>query len=212
MAGAGAANGESYSLEEELEYYLALHDFDSNAANRLREASESIQRAVINRGPCTDVKNPSAVLLARIKVAGKGCSHPTTGGGKGSAAPAVAAAPPSNGNSSPAPPPAAVPLPKQEHSGKGPTPPPQPAPSAVDTSIVPWSGGGEAVPSDAGVDNNIWNGLMVAKGCLLALKGMKGSKKGGPGDGMVAPSPPWAADLANGNSASIPPPWHNMAT
>jgi len=57
----------------ELETFISSSDIDERAAEALRQASEDVQQAVIGRGSLVGARNPSSVLLARLRE----CSAPT---------------------------------------------------------------------------------------------------------------------------------------
>jgi len=52
---------------EKLEAFIATNPVEPEAADRLRALPPHLQQAVIRRGPITDTRNPSAVLIARIR-------------------------------------------------------------------------------------------------------------------------------------------------
>ena len=56
----------------EVEAFIASRTFDERAKDVLRTAASQVQRVVLDRGPCTDVQNPSAVLLVRVREAQRG--------------------------------------------------------------------------------------------------------------------------------------------
>merc|ERR1719198_861842 len=52
---------------EDVEAYLAANLVEPEAANSLRALPPRLQQYVIQRGPVSDTRNPSAVLIARIR-------------------------------------------------------------------------------------------------------------------------------------------------
>lgn len=59
---------------DEVEEFIRGHGacFDEKAKEVLRTSAPPIQRLVLDRGPCTEAKNPSAILLCRVRDAQKG--------------------------------------------------------------------------------------------------------------------------------------------
>jgi len=51
----------------EVEDFIAAHGFDEKAKDVLRTAAPQVQRVVLDRGPCTEAKNASAVILVRVR-------------------------------------------------------------------------------------------------------------------------------------------------
>lgn len=56
----------------DVEGFLASSPIDPEAADRLRALPPRLQQAVIRRGPVSDTRNPSAVLIARVRDAEQG--------------------------------------------------------------------------------------------------------------------------------------------
>jgi len=56
---------------QEVEAYIANHNFDEKAKDLIRTSANQVQRIVLDRGPITDNPNPSAELLLRIRDAHK---------------------------------------------------------------------------------------------------------------------------------------------
>lgn len=56
-------------LKETLESFIKDSGVDARAADALRSEAEAVQRAVLDRGEMSECRNPSASLMARIKVA-----------------------------------------------------------------------------------------------------------------------------------------------
>jgi len=54
-------------MYEEVENLIEEHKLDDEASNALRELDEDFLRELMDRGPLTDARNPSAVLLSRIR-------------------------------------------------------------------------------------------------------------------------------------------------
>eukprot|EP00927_Polykrikos_kofoidii_P053397 TRINITY_DN4786_c2_g1_i2.p1 TRINITY_DN4786_c2_g1~~TRINITY_DN4786_c2_g1_i2.p1 ORF type:complete len:485 (-),score=84.53 TRINITY_DN4786_c2_g1_i2:228-1682(-) len=50
-----------------LEAFLAANPVDPEAADRVRALPVNLQQAVMKRGPVSDTRNPSAVLIARVR-------------------------------------------------------------------------------------------------------------------------------------------------
>jgi len=63
----------------EVERFIAANPTDTQAENRLRTSAPHIQRLVIDRGPLAGTRNPSSVLLARIRDAEHGRSNMQSG-------------------------------------------------------------------------------------------------------------------------------------
>lgn len=63
-AAAGAVEGGSVVS---VEAFLASCPVDPEAADRLRALPPPLQQSVIRRGPLSDTRNPSAVLIARVR-------------------------------------------------------------------------------------------------------------------------------------------------
>lgn len=57
---------------DEIEAFLAMNPVDPEAASRLRSLPPHLQRCVLDRGPLFGTKNPSAVLIVRIRDSEKG--------------------------------------------------------------------------------------------------------------------------------------------
>jgi len=73
-------------LEEELDEFLRKSGVDDRAAQALRSEDEKTKRAVLDRGDMADCRNPSASLMARIRVAKEGGTFGGGGGGGGGGA------------------------------------------------------------------------------------------------------------------------------
>lgn len=86
--GAASPNG---APVEDVEAFLAANPVDPEAADRLRALPPHLQQAVVQRGPVADTRNPSAVLITRVRDAElqRGGGVPATG----SSSPAVVGAP-----------------------------------------------------------------------------------------------------------------------
>jgi len=54
-------------MYEEVENMIEEHKLDDEASNALRDLDEDFLRELMERGPLTDARNPSAVLLSRIR-------------------------------------------------------------------------------------------------------------------------------------------------
>lgn len=52
---------------DEVEAFLSANPVSQDAGEKLRQLSASLQQAVMRRGPVSDTRNPSAVLVARIR-------------------------------------------------------------------------------------------------------------------------------------------------
>jgi len=68
-AAAAAAAGTN---EPTVEAFLSSCPIDPEAANRMRALPPAMQQSVIRRGPIADTRNPSAVLIARVRDAETG--------------------------------------------------------------------------------------------------------------------------------------------
>mmetsp|Transcript_27769 Transcript_27769/g.57676 ORF Transcript_27769/g.57676 Transcript_27769/m.57676 type:complete len:155 (+) Transcript_27769:2-466(+) len=68
-AAAAAAAG---STEATVEAFLSSCPIDPEAAKRMRALPPALQQSVIRRGPIADTRNPSAVLIARVRDAETG--------------------------------------------------------------------------------------------------------------------------------------------
>jgi len=55
------------SIEEEMETFIEDNQLDGEASGILRELDESLARELLDRGPLTDARNPSAVVLSRLR-------------------------------------------------------------------------------------------------------------------------------------------------
>lgn len=55
----------------DVEEFITANDLDERAADSIRGCNPEVQQVVMERGDLTDCRNPSAVILARIKDAGK---------------------------------------------------------------------------------------------------------------------------------------------
>lgn len=80
---AAAASG---ATDSSVEAFLASCPIDPEAAKRMRALPMSLQQSIIRRGPIADTRNPSAVLIARVRDAEAGKVGEAVGGGGGSAA------------------------------------------------------------------------------------------------------------------------------
>lgn len=65
-AGPPGPNGHPAPVED-VEAFLAANPVDPEAADRLRALPPHLQQAVVQRGPVSDTRNPSAVLIARVR-------------------------------------------------------------------------------------------------------------------------------------------------
>eukprot|EP00747_Dinoflagellata_sp_TGD_P118222 gnl/TRDRNA2_/TRDRNA2_172768_c1_seq9.p1 gnl/TRDRNA2_/TRDRNA2_172768_c1~~gnl/TRDRNA2_/TRDRNA2_172768_c1_seq9.p1 ORF type:complete len:340 (-),score=62.75 gnl/TRDRNA2_/TRDRNA2_172768_c1_seq9:58-1077(-) len=63
------AQGQGGVEPGEVEEFCVLHQLDEAASKALQEEDPAVQRAVIDRGDISGCKNPSAVVLSRIKAA-----------------------------------------------------------------------------------------------------------------------------------------------
>jgi len=70
-----------------VEAFLAQCPVDPEAADRLRALPPHLQQAVMRRGPVSDTRNPSAVLIARVRDAEIGRGGPLGPGGGGCSPP-----------------------------------------------------------------------------------------------------------------------------
>jgi len=66
-AGEGNLDDEVIVDDEEIHSFVQDNSLDEKAEIAFRELSPTHQRQVMNRGPLTDTRNPSAVVLARIR-------------------------------------------------------------------------------------------------------------------------------------------------
>mmetsp|Transcript_32594 Transcript_32594/g.69920 ORF Transcript_32594/g.69920 Transcript_32594/m.69920 type:complete len:191 (-) Transcript_32594:553-1125(-) len=57
------------TLQDEVDDFVKRSGVDDRAAATLRREDERVQRAVLERGDMADVRNPSAILMSRIRVA-----------------------------------------------------------------------------------------------------------------------------------------------
>jgi len=73
-AAAAAAAG---SGEGSVEAFLSSCRIDPEAANRMRALPPALQQSIMRRGPLADTRNPSAVLIARVREAE--CGRPDSG-------------------------------------------------------------------------------------------------------------------------------------
>jgi len=55
------------NLTDIIEEFIATNEVDGSAADALRESTPAVQRAVLDRGGLSGARNPSSVLLARIR-------------------------------------------------------------------------------------------------------------------------------------------------
>eukprot|EP00397_Hematodinium_sp_SG-2012_P067733 GEMP01106331.1.p1 GENE.GEMP01106331.1~~GEMP01106331.1.p1 ORF type:complete len:210 (+),score=42.36 GEMP01106331.1:42-671(+) len=55
------------NLREELDRFIADSGLDSETANTLYDLEPGVQRDVLARGPLTDARNPSAVVMSRVR-------------------------------------------------------------------------------------------------------------------------------------------------
>lgn len=91
----GADFTSAAASDDRLEAFLAANPVDPEAGDRLRALPSSLQQAVMRRCPVSDTRNPSAVLIARMRDAELGRSDPgfsdfsTTTVVTGSGAPAL---------------------------------------------------------------------------------------------------------------------------
>jgi len=72
----GADFTSAAASDDRLEAFLAANPVDPEAGDRLRALPTSLQQAVMRRGPVSDTRNPSAVLIARMRDAELGRSDP----------------------------------------------------------------------------------------------------------------------------------------
>ncbi|CAK0803185.1 unnamed protein product [Prorocentrum cordatum] len=75
--------------------FLSMSNVSAEAAQRMRQLAPHLQQVVLKRGPLHDARNPTAVLLARIRDAelGSHAGYPEPGAGGGGRA----VAPPGRG-------------------------------------------------------------------------------------------------------------------
>jgi len=66
-AAAAAAGSADVSGAGNVEAFLASCPVDPEAADRLRALPPHLQQSVVRRGPISDTRNPSAVLIARVR-------------------------------------------------------------------------------------------------------------------------------------------------
>merc|ERR1719478_1043820 len=88
----GAPNGDDWQrspdevriinemTSQEVETFLAANAVDMGAANQLRREPTHIALAVIERGPLRSCRDPSGVIVARIRDAKKGTLGPARTG------------------------------------------------------------------------------------------------------------------------------------
>merc|ERR1712226_1081241 len=74
---AGMANPQGLRSDE-VETFLLMNPVDPEAATRLRSLPPHLQRVVMDRGPLMGTRNPSSVLIVRIRDAetGRGVGMP----------------------------------------------------------------------------------------------------------------------------------------
>lgn len=61
------AGGALVDCDEEVEAFLVANPVNEEAADRLRALPPHLQTGVMKRGPVSDTRNPSGVLLARVR-------------------------------------------------------------------------------------------------------------------------------------------------
>eukprot|EP00397_Hematodinium_sp_SG-2012_P043729 GEMP01048676.1.p1 GENE.GEMP01048676.1~~GEMP01048676.1.p1 ORF type:complete len:299 (+),score=86.92 GEMP01048676.1:60-956(+) len=74
------------ALREEIEDFIAEYELDQEAQDTVLDLEPAMQRELLARGPLTDARNPSAVVLSRVrqlKQNGKGAGSARGGGEKG---------------------------------------------------------------------------------------------------------------------------------
>jgi len=77
------AFGEPCGDTFDVDAFCLNNSLDEQATAQLKELDEGMQREVLGRGPLTDARNPSAVLLSRIRQLKQGGGRRKGGGGGG---------------------------------------------------------------------------------------------------------------------------------
>jgi len=84
-SGARAAEAGPPPTEEEVEAFIMESGLDEAAAGALKGADPEIQRAVIDRGDLSDARNPSSMLLSRLRQSRQDLGNNDRGGGRSGA-------------------------------------------------------------------------------------------------------------------------------
>mmetsp|Transcript_71580 Transcript_71580/g.158295 ORF Transcript_71580/g.158295 Transcript_71580/m.158295 type:complete len:179 (+) Transcript_71580:1-537(+) len=91
LASCGPPGAFQGALSTEVEAFIQMSQVDAESAQRLRTLAPHLQRLVVDRGPVAGSRNPSSVLICRIRDAEMGRVG-TPGVGTGALAASAAAA------------------------------------------------------------------------------------------------------------------------